>query len=65
MNRIVSAIVLAAATTATTWAVQRWLNSSRTQRRLPRPQIDDWENEGGALAPQHAALETSQVARRA
>lgn len=65
MNRIISAIVLAAATTATTWAVQRWLNRDGGSRRGPRPQLDDWENEGGALAPHHAALETSQVARRA
>lgn len=64
MNRILSAIVLAAVSTATTWAVQRYLNAS-SRRRAARPQIDDWENEGGALAPHHAALETSQVARRA
>jgi len=64
MNRILSAIVLAAVSTATTWAVQRWLNAN-TKRRLPRPQLEDWENEGGALAPHHAALETSQVSRRA
>jgi len=65
MNRILSAIVLAAVSSATTYAVQRWLNSPPTKRRLPRPQLDNWENEGGALAPHHAALETSQVARRA
>lgn len=65
MNRILGAIVLAAATTATTWAVRRWLDAGGAQRRLPRPQLDNWENEGGALAPQHAALETSQVAHRA
>lgn len=66
MNRILGAIVLAAATTATAWAVRRWLDAGGAQRRrLPRPQLDNWENEGGALAPQHAALETSQVAHRA
>ena len=65
MNRFMSAIVLAAVSTATTWAVQRLLNPTPPRRRLPRPQLDDWENEGGALAPHHAALETSQVARRA
>lgn len=63
MNRILSTVLLAAATTATTWAVQRWLNSDPSSRRLPRPPVDQWENEGGALAPQHAALETSQVPR--
>lgn len=63
MNKILSAILLASATTATTWAVQRWLNRDSAPRKSRRPQVDEWENEGGALAPQHAALETSQVPR--
>lgn len=65
MNRFLSAVLLTAASTATAWAVQRWLNSEAQPRRTTRPQLEDWENEGGALAPHHAALETSQVARRA
>jgi hypothetical protein len=60
MNRILSAIVLAAATTAASWAVQRWLSRQPPKPRIP---IENWENEGGALAPQQAAVETSQVPR--
>jgi len=60
MNKILTAIVLAAAT----YAVQRFLASSSGAYARPRkPQIEDWENEGGALAPQHAPVETSQVPR--
>ena len=61
MNRVMSAIVLAAVSTAASWAVQRFLNGRGASR--PREQIADWENEGGALAPQHHAMETSQVPR--
>lgn len=64
MNRLLRTVLFAAATTATTWAVQRWLNENEKRKRLPhRPQVDTWEDEGGALAPHHAALETSQVPR--
>ena len=62
MNKILSAVVLAAASTAATWAMQRWLNS-RAMTAKPPKQLENWENEGGALAPQHAAVETSQVPR--
>jgi hypothetical protein len=61
MNRIVTAIVLAAVSTAASWVVRRLL--SRSAAAKPRPQIENWENEGGALAPHHAAIETSQVPR--
>lgn len=61
MNRIVTAIVLAAVSTAASWAVRRVLN--RRTPAKPRRQIETWENEGGALAPHHAAIETSQVPR--
>ena len=61
MNKILYAAALAAVTAAVSWAVQRWL--SRTEARKPRPQIENWENEGGALAPQQAPVETSQVPR--
>ena len=58
MNKVITAIVLAAAT----YAVQRFIARSRASR--PRKQqIENWENEGGALAPQQAPLETSQVPR--
>lgn len=62
MNRILAAVVLAAASTAASWAVQRWLVRSAPPAR-PRKQLENWENEGGALAPQQAAVETSQVPR--
>jgi len=62
MNRILSAVVLAAASTAASWAIQRWLNGN-VKLAKPRKQLENWENEGGALAPQHAAVETSQVPR--
>jgi hypothetical protein len=59
MNKVITAIVLAAAT----YAVQRFLARSGAYSRPRKPQIETWENEGGALAPQHAPLETSQVPR--
>lgn len=61
MNKFVTAIALAAVSTAASWAVNRIL--SRSAATKPRPQIENWENEGGALAPHHAAIETSQVPR--
>jgi hypothetical protein len=64
MNRIVTAAVVAAATTAASWAVRRWLDQRYTRiAPLPRKPLESWENEGGALAPQHVAVETSQVPR--
>ena len=59
MNRIITAIALAAAT----YALQRFIARSSTYARPPKQQIDTWEDEGGALAPQHAPIETSQVPR--
>ena len=59
MNKVITAIVLAAAT----YAVQRYLARTAAYARPRKPQIETWENEGGALAPQHARLETSQVPR--
>ena len=61
MNRILAAVAVAAATAAASWAVQQWL--SRRQAKKPRPALETWENEGGALAPQHAPVESSQVPR--
>jgi hypothetical protein len=62
MNRIVTAALVAAATTAASWAVTRWLDTRRSLAP-PRKPLETWENEGGALAPHHAAVETSQVPR--
>jgi hypothetical protein len=64
MNRIITATLLAAATTAASWFVTRWLD--RRYERVaspPHKPIESWENEGGAMAPQHAPMETSQVPR--
>ena len=64
MNKILSATAIAAATAATSWIVKRWLDSRSLQRnRVRKPPLESWENEGGALAPQHAPVETSQVPR--
>ncbi len=64
MNRIVTATLIAAATTAASWAVRRWLDDRYAPRARPaRQPLESWENEGGALAPHHVAIETSQVAR--
>jgi hypothetical protein len=59
MNKFMTAVVLAAAT----YAVQRFLARSGAHARPRKPQIETWENEGGALAPQHVPAETSQVPR--
>jgi hypothetical protein len=65
MNRILTAAAIAAAATAASWAVKRWLDSSweHRGRALREPPHETWENEGGALAPHHAPIETSQVPR--
>ena len=64
MKRIVTAAFLAAATTAASWAVKRWLDHRYTRiAARPRKPVETWENEGGALAPHHVAIETSQVPR--
>ena len=59
MNKVITAIVLAAAT----YAVQKIFARNGAYARPRKPQIETWENEGGALAPQHVRVETSQVPR--
>ena len=59
MNKVIKAIALAAAT----YAVKRFLARSVSHARPRKHQIESWENEGGALAPQHLRVETSQVPR--
>ena len=57
-------IVFAAALAAAFWGLQRWLDRGR--RRAAQATLhptESWENEGGALAPNPAGLETSQVPR--
>lgn len=63
MKRILTAAAVAAATTAASWAVKRWLDARYVARAPRKPPLESWENEGGALAPQHAQVETSQVPR--
>ena len=59
MNRLMKAIMVAAAT----YAVQKFLARAGGRGRPRKHQIETWENEGGALAPQHVPVETSQVPR--
>jgi hypothetical protein len=65
MNRILTTAAIAAVTTAASWLVKRWLEARWEQRGLAlrAPPQETWENEGGALAPHHAPIETSQVPR--
>ena len=64
MNRIIKAAAIAAVTAAASWAIRTWLDGRYAQRNNPpRKPIESWENEGGALAPHHVAIETSQVPR--
>ena len=59
MNKVITAIVLAAAS----YAVKRLIARSSSYARPRKQPIETWENEGGALAPQHLRVETSQVPR--
>lgn len=60
MKSLVRAAIIAAAS----WAMASWLaNRSAARARPPRKHVETWENEGGALAPQHTRVETSQVPR--
>ncbi|MFO1304010.1 MAG: hypothetical protein U1F54_09785 [Burkholderiales bacterium] len=59
MKKIVSAILLA----AVSMAVRRYLARATAQPRGRRQHIETWENEGGALAPHHVPVPTSQVPR--
>lgn len=63
MNRLLTAALIAAVTTTASWAVRRLLEPGTASARPPRQPLETWENEGGALAPTHVALETSQVPR--
>lgn len=57
-------LVTAAAMAAAVWALRRWIEYYRARTaRLPAHPTESWENEGGALAPHPAGLETSQVPR--
>ena len=57
-------ILIAGVTAAASWLVTRWLDTRRTASGLTtRHPFEQWENEGGALAPQAGGTETSQVPR--
>jgi len=64
MRSLLKAAVLAAVATTASWAVKQWLDSRYSRKpRAPRREINTWEDEGGSLAPQSVAVETSQVPR--
>ena len=64
MKKFLQAVGLATIAAATTWAVQRWLERNvSTTPHVPRRPVENWENEGGALAPHPSGMETSQVPR--
>ena len=58
------AAALAVVATTASLAVKRWLDGRYTRKpRTPKREISTWEDEGGSLAPQSVAVETSQVPR--
>jgi hypothetical protein len=61
---VMKPIVVAAAMAAAVWGLRRWIDYQRARMtRRPAHSTETWENEGGALAPHPAGLETSQVPR--
>jgi hypothetical protein len=42
---------------------RQWQEADRSGAKRRRHHLETWENEGGALAPQHVPVETSQVPR--
>ena len=64
IKSLLKAVALAAVATTASWAAKQWLDSRYTRKaRVPRREISTWEDEGGSLAPQSVAVETSQVPR--
>ena len=65
MKRVVNAVFLAAVAAGASWLFRQIMNEQKSGGRLTRKpvHVESWENEGGALAPQHVAVETSQVPR--
>jgi hypothetical protein len=64
MRALFRTVMIAGATAAASWLVTRWLDASRAAAgTTTRHPVEQWENEGGALAPQQASADTSQVPR--
>ena len=64
MRGLFRTVVIAGATAAASWLVTHWLDTRRrTSAPTTRRPVEQWENEGGALAPQLGRAETSQVPR--
>lgn len=59
MREVIRMVVLAGATAAMSWLVVRWLAIRRTAATTTQRPVDQWENEGGALAPPPEKVETS------
>ena len=62
-DTVMKRIIVAAAIAAAVWALKQWRDSEHARRTRVAHATEDWENEGGALAPHPAGLETSQVPR--
>jgi len=67
MKKILQTAAIAAIAAAASWGMRRWLDAryapAEAVPKAPRKPVENWENEGGALAPHPAGLETSQVPR--
>jgi len=65
VKSLVRAAAIAAVTSFASWAVTHYFDRRAEKRRAraPRRAVENWENEGGALAPYTVRPETSQVPR--
>jgi hypothetical protein len=50
MRTVLRAVLAAATTTAVTWLVERYLDKHRARKARLREALQNWENEGGAVA---------------
>ena len=60
---VIKRVFTAAAVAGAFWAFKQWLDYRQARGQPRRDETESWENEGGALAPHPAGLETSQVPR--
>ncbi|MEO6564831.1 MAG: hypothetical protein ABIO63_02245 [Casimicrobiaceae bacterium] len=67
MKKLLQTAAIAAVAATASWAMRRWLDHryapAQPAPKPPRKVVENWENEGGALAPHPAGHETSQVPR--